>query len=61
MNGQITIQSAIDELQRNFKKLNEKYFNGKLERLVITILTDSTSGAYGWISLNKVWSSKDNA
>ena len=61
MNGQITIQSAIDELQRNFKKLNEKYFNGELERPVITILTDSTSGAYGWISLQKVWSSKDNA
>ena len=61
MNGQVTIQSAIDELQRNFKKLNERHFNGELERPVITILTDSTSGAYGWISLNKVWSSKDNA
>ena len=59
MNGQVTIQSAIDELQRNFKRLNEVYFGGQLERPVITILADSTSGAYGWISVNKVWSSKD--
>ena len=59
MNGQVTIQSAIDELQRNFKRLNEVYFGGELERPVITILADSTSGAYGWISVNKVWSSKD--
>jgi hypothetical protein len=59
MNGKITIQSAIDELQRNFKRLNEIYFNVELERPVITILTDSVGGAYGWISKGKVWSSKD--
>jgi len=42
-----------------FKLLNVTYFNNELERPVITILTDITSGAYGWISVNKVWSSKD--
>jgi ribosomal protein S27AE len=61
MKGQVTIQSAIDELQRMFRFLNATYFNNELERPVITILTDNTSGAYGWISVNKVWSSKDNA
>jgi len=60
MRGQVTIQSAIDELQRNFKLLNDTYFNGKLDKPVITILTDVTSGAYGWITKNEVWSSKDN-
>jgi len=60
MKGQITIQSAIDELQRGFKLLNTQYFNNSLERPVITILTDITSGAYGWITPQKVWSSKDN-
>jgi len=59
--GEVTIQSAIDELQRMFKLLNATYFNNELERPVITILTDVTSGAYGWISVNKVWSSKDAA
>ena len=58
MKGEITIQSAIDELQRMFKLLNKIYFSNELERPVITILTDNTSGAYGWISVNKVWSSK---
>jgi len=59
MNGQVTIYSAIDELQRNFKLLNDTYFSGELEKPVITIQTDTTSGAYGWISQAKVWSSKD--
>lgn len=60
MKGQITIQSAIDELQRSFKWLNAQYFSNELERPVITILTDVTTGAYGWITVNKVWNSKDN-
>jgi hypothetical protein len=59
--GEITLQSAIDELQRMFRLLNKEYFGGELERPVIAILTDTTSGAYGWISVNKVWSTKDNA
>jgi len=42
-----------------FKLLNATYFNNELERPVITIHTDHTGGAYGWISVNKVWSSKD--
>ena len=58
-NEQITIYTAIDELQRNFKKLNDIYFGSQLEKPVITILTDSVGGAYGWISVHKVWSSKD--
>ena len=61
MKGEVTIQSAIDELQRMFRLLNKTYFNDELERPVITILTDITSGAYGWISVNKVWSSKDES
>lgn len=61
MKGKITIQSAIDELQRMFKLLNMIYFSDELERPVITILTDQTTGSYGWISVNKVWSSKDDS
>ena len=61
MKGQVTIQSAIDELQRMFKLLNATYFNNELERPVITIHTDHTGGAYGWITVGKVWVSKDDA
>lgn len=59
MKGKITIQSAIDELQRMYRFLNDRYFDNELETPVITIHTDTTSGAYGWITVNKVWSSKD--
>ena len=58
--GAVSIQSAIDELQRNFKLLNNHYFDGKLERPIITIQADVTSGCYGWISAHKVWSDKEN-
>ena len=61
MKGVVTIQSAIDELQRMFKLLNETYFNGELERPVITLHTDHTGGMYGWITVGKVWVSKDKA
>jgi len=44
-----------------FKLLNARFFNGELERPVITIHTDHTGGAYGWITVGKVWISKDNA
>jgi hypothetical protein len=56
--GEITILSAVDELQRCFKFFNEKFFDGKLPRPVIAVSTDHTGGAYGWITLGKVWSDK---
>jgi len=56
MNIEVTIQSAIAELQRFFTLLNMRYFNNELERPVVTIQTDTTAGAYGWITVGKVWS-----
>jgi len=55
---EVTIMSAIDELQRMFRKLNEKYFDNELEKVIITIQADVTSGAYAWISENPVWNDK---
>ena len=56
MRGQVTIQSAIDELQRMFKLLNATYFNGELERPVITILTDNNAKVS---QPNVVWRSSE--
>jgi len=58
MSYEITIMSAVDELQRMFRKLNEKYFYNELEQPIITIQTDVTSGAYAWITEKPVWSDK---
>lgn len=59
MSKELSIKSAIEELQRVFILLNELYFNSELERPIITLNTDTTPGSYGWITVNKVWSSKE--
>jgi hypothetical protein len=59
MNGAVTIQSAIDELQRMYKLLNKKYFNNELEKVIITIQADHKGAMRGWISAGKVWSTKN--
>lgn len=55
---QVTIMSAVDELQRSFRGLNKLYFNGELEDVIITIQTDPRKAAYAWISLGKTWNDK---
>ena len=55
MDMEVIIQTAIAELQRFFTILNKHYFNDELERPIITIQTDTTAGAYGWITVSKVW------
>ncbi len=57
---EVTILSAVDELQRMYRKLNSYYFNNELEKVIITIQTDVTRGSYAWISTQPVWSDKDN-
>jgi len=59
MDMEVLIQNAIAELQRFFTILNNHYFNNELERPIITIQTDTTTGAYGWITVSKVWNRED--
>lgn len=47
------IQRATQFLNKVFKGVNERYFNNELEMPVITIQT--SIGAYGHITVNKVW------
>ena len=47
------IQRAIQFLNKVFKGVNETYFNNELEMPVITIQT--SVGAYGHITVDKVW------
>ncbi len=56
---EVTIMSAVDELQRAYKGLNHKYFDDQLEKVIITIQTDTSRSAYAWISVSPVWSDKD--
>ena len=51
----MTISIVINELERLFEELNNKYFNGQLEQPVITVSPDTTKGAYGWCTAWKAW------
>lgn len=51
---------AINHLEQLFDQFNEHFFNGELERPIITIQADTTSGAYGWCTTQKIWKSEDN-
>lgn len=57
---EVTILSAVYELQRMFRGLNELFLAMSWKKVIITIQTDITKGAYAWISTQPVWSDKDN-
>jgi ribosomal protein S27AE len=50
-----SIRPMIENLEILFVALNNEYFNGELERPVITISPDSTKGSYGWCSSWRAW------
>lgn len=50
-------QRATQYLVKVFRLINQEYFNNELEEPTITI--QSTVGAYGHITTNKVWSNEE--
>lgn len=52
-------QRVSQYLVKVFKAINEEYFNSELE--VPTITIQSTVGAYGHVSVNKVWHNNETA
>ena len=55
----VSLKDSLKKLENYFDSLNQIVFKGKLERPVITISPDQTSGAYGWCSANKIWNHGD--
>lgn len=51
------LKETIKELENLFNQFNELLFNNEVERPVIAILPDTTKGAYGWCTTQKVWKS----
>ncbi len=54
-----TVIPMIKQLESLFSKLNDKFFEGKLETPVITIAPD-TCRAYGWFTTFRAWKETDN-
>ena len=46
--NEVSLKPVIDELEILFSKFNKAFFEGKLEKPVITVSPDHTRGAYGW-------------
>ena len=50
-----SLKPVISELESLFSTFNKAFFEGKLEKPVITVSPDSTKGAYGWCTGWKAW------
>lgn len=56
-----SLQPVIKQLGTLFSKFNDRFYDGKLPKPVITVSPDSTKGAYGWCTSWKAWTDKENA
>lgn len=54
-----SLKPIIDKLENLFSKFNERFYNGELEKPIITVSPDITKGAYGWCTAWKAWSNKE--
>lgn len=46
---------TINRLEELFDQLNVELFDGELERPILTVQADTTAGAYGWCTTQKIW------
>lgn len=53
--SEVSLKPVIEELEDLFSKFNKAFFEGKLEKPVITVSPDHTRGAYGWCTGWKAW------
>lgn len=54
-----TYHDAVKSLEELFDRFNEYLFNNEVEKPVVTISPDSTGGAYGWCTTQKMWKADD--
>lgn len=52
--------NSVKYLSSLYDFLNGQFFNGALDKPVITIQQDSSNKAFGWFSIKKVWKETDN-
>ena len=53
--NEVSLKPVIEELENLFSKFNARFFDGGLEKPVITVSPDHTRGAYGWCTDWKAW------
>lgn len=50
---------SIQELHKLFDIFNEKFYENKLEKPVITIQSEGRRSRYGWCSVERIWEDKE--
>jgi hypothetical protein len=50
-----SLQPVIEKLERLFSTFNDEFYEGQLEKPVITVSPDTTKGAYGWCTAYRAW------
>ena len=50
-----SLNIIIHNLESLFSKFNRRYFENELQKPIITVSPDTTSGAYGWCTGWKAW------
>lgn len=53
-----SLTPIIENFEKLFSKLNERFYNNELQNPVITISPDTTKGAYGWCTGWRAWAEK---
>lgn len=53
-----SLTPIIENFEKIFSKLNERFYNNGLQAPVITISPDTTKGAYGWCTGWRAWAEK---
>lgn len=60
MQNEISLHSVIGKLETIFSSFNDRFYNGELQKPVITVSPDTTKGAYGWCTSWKAWATTED-
>ena len=53
------ISKVLSKAETLFEAFNDHFYNGELATPAITVHPDGGRGAYGWASVQKIWSAED--
>ncbi len=54
-----SLQNVIGKLEDLFFAFNQKFYDGKLVKPIITVSPDVMAGSYGWCTTGRVWKKTD--
>lgn len=53
-----SLKPVVDRLEDLFAKFNERFYNGELQKPIITVSPDTAGGSYGWCTCFKAWTNE---